>query len=219
MMKKTMEIGVIGLGKFGSQFGATLVELGHKVIGVDGDQAKARAAQEMLTTVYVADATDKAALLQLGFGDLDAVAVSVGGSMETSILITLNLQELGVENIIAKAVSPAHRKVLERIGANQVIQPEADVAAHTAYRLSNPGLLDFLPIGEGVLIQERTVNAWAGKTLVDLNLRTKNGILVAAVCKGNGEEFSFVPNPGVPFDEGDKVLLIGNRSDVEKLQT
>lgn len=218
-MQKKPDIGVIGLGKFGLRFGATLTELGHDVIGIDADPARARASQDVLTQAYVADATDKAALEQLGFQDLDTVAVSVGGSMETSILATLNLQEIGVRNIIAKASSPAHRKVLERIGAHQVIQPEADVAMHTAYKLSNPGLLDFLPIGEGVLIQERVVDAWAGKSLLDLNLREGSGVLVAAVSRGHDAEFRFVPNPKVPFEKGDKLLLIGNRKAVEALMT
>ena len=218
-MREKTEVGVIGLGKFGLHFGITLTELGHTVIGLDTDAGRTRAAQEHLTQVYQADATDKAALVQLGFQHLDTVAVSVGGSMETSILATLNLQELGVRTIIAKATSPAHRKVLERIGAHQVIQPEADVARHTAYKLSNPGLLDFLPIGEGVMIQERTVDAWAGKTLVDLNLRNESDVLVAAVCHGQGEEYRFVPNPVIPFNKGDKLLLIGNRTAITALVT
>lgn len=208
-MRKTLEVGVIGLGKFGVNLAITLAELGHRVVGVDSDDHKVRLAQDYLAQVYAGDATDKTVLSQLRFQDLDAVAVSVGGSMETSILATLNLQEIGVREIIVKAVSPAHRKVLKRIGATHVIQPEADVATLTAYRLSNPGMLDLLPVGGGVLVQEAEVEAWEGKSLLDLNLRNSSGVLVAAVRQAGSKEYRFVPDPGQVFAKGDRVLLIG----------
>ncbi len=216
-MHTKLEVGVIGLGKFGLRFGATLTELGHKVVGLDTDVNRVRSAQELFSQVFEANATDKAALTQLRFQDLDIVAVSVGGSMEASILVTLNLQELGVKEIIVKAVSQAHAKVLERIGVKRIIQPEADVAVHTAYRLHNPGMLDLLPIGRGVLIQELTVDAWAGKTLVDLTLRT-GGILVAAVRAAGDPEYRFVPDPKKPFAKGDKLLVIGSQEVISTLE-
>lgn len=218
-MRKKLEVGVIGLGKFGLQLAGTLTELGHRVIGVDTDEQHVQSAQEVLSQVYLADATNKTVLEQLRFQDLDAVAVSVGGSMETSILVTLNLQEIGVPKIIAKAVSAAHRKVLKRLGAHQVIQPEADVAIHTAHRLVNPGMLDLLPVGGGVLVQENVVDAWEGKSLLSLNLRNNSSILVAAVKRVGENEYRFVPDPNIPFGKGDKVLLIGKQAAVLALKT
>ena len=217
-MHKTLEIGVIGLGKFGLELAATLTELGHRVVAVDANEHKVRAARDYVAQVFSGDATDKAVLTQLRFQDLDAVAVSVGGSMESSILVTLNLQEIGVREIIVKAVSPAHRKVLRRIGATRVVQPEADVAVHTAHRLSNPGMLDLLPLGSGVLVQEALVDAWDGKTLVSLNLRNK-GVLVGAVRRKDESEYRFVPDPAVPLAKGDSLLLIGDRRAVLDLKT
>lgn len=216
-MKKTLEVGIIGLGKFGMQLGTSLAEMGHKVIGVDMDAEKVRRAQECFSQAYIANATDKAALAQLQFQALDTVAVSVGEAMDTSILVTLNLQELGVKNIIAKAISPAHRKVLKRLGAHHVVQPEIDVARHTAYRLNTPGLLDFLPVGGGVLVQEMVVDAWEGKNLLDLNLRN-SGVLVAAVQCPPEKEYTFVPDPAKPFAKGDKLLVIGSEKAVAGLK-
>ena len=218
-MRNALEVGIIGLGKFGMQMGTTLVGLGHKVVGLDTDSHRVRQAQELFSQVFEADATDKTVLTQLRFQDLDTVAVSVGGSMEASILITLNLQEIGVKKIIAKAVSPAHRKILNRVGAHQVIQPEADVAAITAQRLTNPGMLDYLPVGGGMLVQEAVVEEWAGKRLIDLNLRNTNGVLVAAVCRAGEDSYQFVPDPGLPFTKGDKLLLIGKVQNVQGLKT
>ena len=218
-MRKRLEVGVIGLGKFGMQFAATLMELGHRVVGIDESDIRVQKAQELLSQVYQADATEKNVLQQLRFQDLDAVAVSVGGSMETSILITLNLQEIDVPKIIVKAISSSHRKVLRRLGAHQVIQPEADVATHTAHRLTNPGMLDLLPVGGGVLVQESVVEAWEGKSLISLNLRNNSSILVAAVKKLAEDEYRFVPDPHLTFAKGDKVLLIGKQDAVLALKT
>lgn len=216
-MKESKEIGIIGLGKFGMQLGASLTELGHKVIGIDMDPEKARLAQDSFTQAYVANATEKNALIQLQFQDLDTVAVSVGEAMDTSILVTLNLHELGVKNIIAKAISPAHRRVLKRLGAHHVVQPEIDVARHTAHRLSTPGLLDFLPVGGGVLLQELVVDKWDGKSLIELNLRN-GGVLVAAVRRPPDKEYSFVPDPSLPLAKGDRLLIIGKEKAVADLQ-
>lgn len=216
-MKKGKEIGIIGLGKFGMQLGTSLAGLGHKVIGLDMDPEKVRQAQENFTQAYVANAVEKTALTQLQFQDLDIVAVSVGEAMDTSILVTLNLQELGVKNIIAKAISPAHVKVLDRIGAHHVVQPEIDVAKHTAHRLSNPGLLDFLPVGGGVLVQELLVNEWEGKSLIDLNLPNR-GVLVAAIHRIIDKEYVFVPDPSQFLSKGDKLLVIGKEKAVAELK-
>ena len=210
-MKKTLEVGIIGLGKFGRQFGATLTELGHNVLGVDIDPQRVHAVQDIFPQTYVADATDKAALAQLKLQSCDTVAVSVGSTMDASILITLNLQELGTKDILVKAVSPAHRKVLGKLGVGRVLEPEIDVAIQAAYRLNTPGMLDLLPIGSGVLIQELVVDNWAGKSLAELKLRDTNGLLVAAICAEGEAEYVFVPDPHRPLTRGDKLLLIGYR--------
>ncbi|MDL2286648.1 TrkA family potassium uptake protein [Desulfococcaceae bacterium OttesenSCG-928-F15] len=208
-MKKTLEVGIIGLGKFGRQLGIMLTELGHNVLGVDIDPQRVHAVQDIFPQTYVADATDKTALAQLKFQSCDTVAVSVGSTMDSSILITLNLQELGAKDILVKAVSAAHRKVLTKLGVGRVLEPEIDVATQVAYRLNTPGMLDLLPIGSGVLIQELIVDKWAGKSLAELKLRDTNGLLVAAICAANDTEYVFVPDPHQSLTQGDKMLLIG----------
>ena len=209
IMKDTREVGIIGLGKFGLQLGTTLASLGHKAIGLDANPARVHLAQDVLTQAYEADASDKAALSQLKFHTLDTVVVSVGEVLDASILIVLNLQELGAKNIIVKSASPSHKKVMQRIGVSRIIQPEIDVATHLAYSLDNPGMLDMLPIGRGVVLQEVTVVKWAGKTLKELNLRDVSGVLVAAVMEAGKSDYLFVPDPGRPFSPGDKLLMIG----------
>ncbi|MDY0307458.1 MAG: TrkA family potassium uptake protein, partial [Desulfovibrionaceae bacterium] len=169
-MAKKIEIGVVGLGKFGYALAESVKELGHVAVGVDADEAMVRRAQVVLDQVFQADGTDKKVLEQLGFQNLDYVVVSIGKSMEASILVAMNLQELGVKNIWVKAISPEHEKVLKRLGVHFVVFPEQFVARQLAHRMAVPGILDYLPLGEGVLVQEIKVERWAGKSLRDLNL-------------------------------------------------
>lgn len=215
---KKLEIGIIGLGKFGLQLGVSLMENGHRVIGLDKDETVVKSVQDSLSRVYRGDATDKTALDQLRFQDMDCVAVSVGSSMETSILAALNLHDLNVRHILAKAVSPQHRAVLRRLGVHTVVQPEMDVAKLTAMRLSNPGMLDFIDVDGGVLLQQTEVNAWAGKTLADLNLTTMHQVMVVAIKKPEEKDFRFVPDPRVPLNKGDILMLIGGKDAVLSLK-
>ncbi len=214
---KRLEVGVIGLGKFGLQFGSTLTELGHRVIGLDGSDARVRLAQDMLARVYKGDATDKVLLEQLRFQDLDCVAVSVGHSMEASILVALNLHDIQAKHIIVKAISQEHRKVLMRLGVHRVVQPEVEAAMQAAHRVSNPGMLDFLPLGGGVLLQQVTINAWEGKALMDLNLTNKHGVMAVAVKHPGERDFVFVPDPKAILNKGDSLVLIGKPEEILSL--
>lgn len=213
-MAKKLEVGVIGLGKFGFSLAERLVEIGHSVVGVDGEERAVRRAQTILAQVYQADARDKEALEQLGFQDLDHVMVSVGKSMEASILVALNLQELKVPKIWVKAMSEEHQKVLDRIGVDMVVFPEQYVARQLAYRIAVPGLLDYLPLGEGMMVREITVDKWAGKSLRDLNLPTTHHIQVVAVKPVGEVGFSFVPKADQPLGKGDVLVVLGNSEDV-----
>lgn len=217
-MRNKMEIAVIGLGKFGMQVGSTLTELGHRVAGIDQDESKVRQASEFFAQAFTIDAADKTALEQIRIQDFGMVVLSVGKSMETTILAALNLQELGVRKITVKASSAELRKVLIRLGITNVVQPEVDVAVLTAQRISNPGMLDLLPVGGGVLVQEVTVERWDGKTLMELDLMNKYGVLAMAVKKHTELEYRFVPDPQAKFAKGDQLILLGRPGSVLALE-
>jgi trk system potassium uptake protein TrkA len=216
-MAKKIEIGVVGLGKFGYALAESVKELGHVAVGVDADEAMVRRAQAVLDQVFQADGTDKKVLEQLGFQNLDYVVVSIGKSMEASILVAMNLQELGVKNIWVKAISPEHEKVLKRLGVHFVVFPEQFVARQLAHRMAVPGILDYLPLGEGVLVQEVKVERWAGKSLRDLNLPATHRVQVVAVKREGESRFSFVPRPDQVLNEGDVLVLLGHAEDVLEL--
>lgn len=206
---KKKEIGVIGIGRFGFSLSQTLTELGHRVVGLDLDTDRVQRLSHDLTAVYSGDATDKSVLEQLRFQDLDTVVVSIGKSMEPSILTVLNLLDLNVQQLIVKASSPQHAIVLQRLGVHQVVQPEMEIARQTAHRINNPGLLDFLTLGGGTLLQTVTVKKWAGKTLMELNLPSDHGIMAVAEKNKGDRDFSFVPSPRKSLEEGGQLVLIG----------
>ncbi|MDD4951741.1 MAG: TrkA family potassium uptake protein [Desulfovibrionaceae bacterium] len=212
-----MEVGVVGLGKFGLTLAESLVELGVTVLGVDGDGERVRQAQGVLAQVFQADGTNKRALEQLGFQDLDCVVVSTGRSMEASLLVVLNLQELGVKKIWVKAVSVEHEKVLLRLGVSFAVIPEQYVARQIAHRLSVPGLLEYLGLGEGVLVKEVTVDKWHGNSLRELKLTSAYRVQVVAVKKLGAKAFDFVPAADDVLEKGDVLVVIGQADDVLKI--
>ncbi|CCH48033.1 potassium channel family protein [Pseudodesulfovibrio piezophilus] len=217
-MAGKMEIGVIGLGKFGFSLAEALANLGHDVVGVDLNDEHVRRAQDKLAQVFQADATDEKALEQIGFKDLEKVIVSTGSSMEASLLVVLNLQALGVKNIWVKAISEKHERVLYKLGVPYVVFPEAFVAFQLAHRLTTPGIHDYLGLGADVVTREILIDRWAGKTLRDLDLTNRYQVQVVAYRKNGEADFSFVPRADKRFEEGDVIVLIGKTQDVLQIE-
>ncbi len=209
-MPKKIEVGIIGLGKFGYALAEALRELGHDVVGIDADMDKIDRAQSVLTHAYQADGTDKNALRQTGIHEMDYVAVSIGNSIGTSILVTLNLLELGVDKTWVKAVSEEHQRVLSKLGVDYVIFPEQFVARQLAHRLAVPGLLEYLPLGSGIMVSQVTVDIWSGKTIKQLALPSKKGVQIVAVKQAGVQEFSFVPQADIVLSKGDILVLLGH---------
>lgn len=217
MAEEKLDIGVIGLGKFGLELALTLSSLGHNVVGLDAREERVRMAQDDLATVYRGNATDITVLRQLRFEDLDPVIVSVGDSMEDSLLIVLALQEMNVRNIHVKANSLEYQKILNRLGVSHVIMPQHEIAVQFAHRLGTPGMLDVLPLGEGVLVRELTVEAWDGKSLNELSLPTKYRVIVLALRGKGAQHYHFVPAPDQPLSAGDRMVVLGQIEHVLKL--
>ena len=216
-MTKKRDVGIIGLGKFGSAMALYLLELGHSVLGVDHSEVKVRSMQSMLSQVFAADATDMTVLKQLGFAELSHVMVCVGHSMETSILATLNLKELGVENVWVKAVSEQHERVLEKLGADFVVFPERFVARQLAHRLSVPGLVQFQTLSDGVVVQELKVDTWSGKTLRELDLTNKYQLRVVAVQRAGKKEYDYLLHADMVLAKGDVIMALGNQDSLLKI--
>lgn len=213
-----MKFAVIGLGSFGSYLAKTLYEKGHDVLVIDKDKDKVEEAKDFSTQAVWMDSADKESLQALGVQDMDVVIVSLGPEMESSILTVLYLHELGVNKILAKALSVDHGKILEAIGATEVIYPERDMAIRLAQRLSSRNVLEYLPLAENISIQEIVPpEAFIGKKLKDLDLTNKYRVQVIAVRQLVPEKLIFIPGADFVIKDSDVLVVMGEESNIAEL--
>jgi trk system potassium uptake protein TrkA len=172
---------VIGLGRFGGAVAASLLELGHEVLGIDEDEHIVQEWSDRLTHVAAADSTDNDALRQLGVPDFHRAVVGIGSDIEASVLTVLALSEIGVADITAKASSDKHGKILRSVGAHHVIYPEAAMGERVAHLITGK-MLDFIEFEDGFAIAKvRAPREAGGRTLADVGLRTRYGVTVVGV--------------------------------------
>ena len=212
------QVGVIGLGKFGYQFGMTLVNLGHKVLGIDRDKDNINKAQKNLTLVYEADAMQKQALAQIGISDMTHVLVSVGSSISASTMISMYLKELAVPNVWVKAIHSDHAKLLKKIGVDEVIIPEHIAAEQLANKIATPGLIEKLSIDPAKVIREMTIDRLAHKTLRDIDLTNRYDSQIIAVKRFGQEKYQFIPKADDTLFRGDNIIVIGDAKQLEKIR-
>ncbi len=202
------EIAVIGLGKFGYYFAATLVELGHTVIGIDNNQTRIQYARDSLSQVYKADATDQSALEQSGLGEVSHVLISVGDSIAASCMITMYAKEMGVPQVWVKAVSPDHQRLLRKLNVDEVIIPEQMAAIQLASKVAIPGFLQYAVFDPEVSFQELTVDRWTGKNLRELDLPRKHHVQVLSLKKQDEDKITYMPDPDYRFQQGDTIIVL-----------
>ncbi|MGQ9673234.1 MAG: potassium channel family protein [Candidatus Aminicenantales bacterium] len=215
-----IKFAIIGLGSFGSNIARTLYERGHEVLAIDKDKEKIELAKSFSTHAVLMDSADKESLEAVGIREMDIVVVSLGPEMEASILTVLHLHELGIKRIIAKALTEDHAKILEAVGATEVIYPEKDMAIRTALRLTNPNVLECLPLMSGISIQEiAPPEKFIGKSLKELDLRNKYGIQVIAVRELVPERTIYVPRADFIIKDSDVLIVMGEEKQLDKLMS
>ncbi len=213
-----MKFAVIGLGSFGSNIAKTLYEKGNEVLAVDEDKEKIEEVKNFVSHAINMDAADKENLQAMGIQDMDVVIVSLGPEMEASILTVLYLNEMKTKRIVAKALTEDHAKILESVGATEVIYPEKDMAIKTALKLSCPNVLEYLPLISGFGIQEiAPPEKFIGKNLRELDLRNKYGIQVIAIKELIPEKTTFVPKADFVLKDSDILVIMGEEKQLEKI--
>jgi trk system potassium uptake protein TrkA len=171
------------------------------------------------TEAIVLNATDKAALRSLGLENMDAVIVATGTNISNSVLICLYLQEIGVKRILAKAIDEDHETILKRMGAAEIIHPERDIALRVARSLSKPNLLDFIPLAEGFeLVEIGPPREFIGKSLRQLELRTKYNVFIIAIQETVPENFVFVPPADFVLKDSDVMIMLGRTDDIDRIK-
>jgi trk system potassium uptake protein TrkA len=208
---------VIGLGRFGTSVAETLYSLGNDVLAVDHDEDVVQNISDKVTHAVQVDANDENSLRALGIRNFDCAVISIGSDIQSSVLATLLVKELGVKHIVAKATTASHAKVLYKIGANRVVFPERDMGVRVAHNLVSSNILDYIELSPDFSIAEVvSPEEWHNKTLRELNVRAQYGINVMAIKRNNDIDVS--PSPDNIIEQGDIIVAIGGIGDLNKLE-
>ena len=208
---------VIGLGRFGSALARQLCKLGAEVLALDVKGDYVQQIANDVTHVVVGDAQDKEVLRALGVRNLDCAVIAIGDNLAASVLITMNLKELGVPYIVCKAHDETHRKVLEKLGVDRVVIPEHEYAQRLARTLNSHNVLDYIELSEDFgILDVPAPKSWIGKSLRELNVRAKLGVTIIAV--ENGGKTNVSPTADYAVGEGDTLVMLGDNVALEKVQ-
>lgn len=208
---------IIGLGNFGRTLATTLSKAGHQVLIVDGDADAVNNMADIVTNAVIGDPANESVLRAAGVKDYDCAVVCYS-HMEDSILITLTLKDLGVKEVVARATSEMHQRVLEKVGADSVVFPERDMGEKLAYRLDRSNVMEYIEFsGEYSIVEIKTPKDWIGKSLITLDIRKKYRVTVIAVHDGESGTTDINPSATRVFDDNDTITLMGRNEDIEKV--
>ncbi|GEL76040.1 potassium channel family protein [Tenuibacillus multivorans] len=208
---------VIGLGRFGGSICKELSKEGKEVLAIDMDEDKVNEYKEIATHAVIADSTDELALKELGFRNIDHVIVAIGDNIHASILTTLILGEFGVRKITVKAQNNYHEKILEKIGADEVVHPERDMGRRIAHSIISSNVLDYLELSDEYSVVEiKAGEKLSDKTLIELDIRKKFGCNVVAIKRGKDINVSPMPNEQIIMN--DILIIIGSDKDISRFQ-
>lgn len=208
---------IIGLGRLGSAMLDTLLSLDHEVLGIDFDEDLVQdlSAAYPRAHLVAADATEESVLRDLNVAGFDGAAVVIGENMEAGILAVVNLKEIGVPFVVARAMSKVHARVLEKIGADRIIEPERDMGAQVARTMASPAVIDYVDLGEDeALIESEVPREWVGKSLADLHLSRQSGLTILAI-KPKGKAGT-IPSGDTVLNEGDVIVVGGTKKDLDR---
>ncbi len=214
---KAQQFVVIGLGRFGSSLALELMAMGYEVLGIDHLEERVEEMSGQLTHAVMADATDEGIMRSLGVRNFDCGIVAIGDNMERSILAAILLKELGIKQVVAKAISILHGRALSKLGVDRVIFPERDMGIRVAHQLVTPHLLDYIEISKDYKIVELNVpSCMDGKSLSELNTRGKYGCSIIALNRKDG--IIVAPTAHDHVSQGDIMVVIGSNESIEEFE-
>jgi trk system potassium uptake protein TrkA len=206
---------VIGLGSFGSTVAQELQRLGNDVLGIDREERRVSAVADHVAHAVIADVRDERVLDELGLADYDGVIVAIGEDLESNVLCTLALKDLGVRQIWVKALTSSHHRILSRLGVSRIINPEHEVGLHVAQTLTHPTVLDYISLGNGYYVVALDLpDKLDGRRLADLELERRYGIRYLGLKRGSTPDFG---NTEVVLRGGDQLLLAGQQESLQRL--
>jgi len=195
----------------------TLSSLGYDVLGIDpdGELVQELSGEFPRANFVSADATDESTLRDLNVEQADGAAVVIGEDIEASILATANLKELGVPFVVARAMSKLHARVLRKIGADRIIEPERDMGEQVARTMASPAVMDYVELGgDEALIEAEVPEEWVAKSLAELQLSRESGLTVLAIKPKGGS--GTIPSGDTVLHEGDVLVVGGTKKNLDR---
>ncbi len=217
MKRKKRSFCIIGLGRFGQTLAVNLAKTEHQVLIIDENEEVINALSDTVTNAVVGDPTSESVLRAAGVEDYDCAVVATAENINDSILTTLALKDIGIKQLVARASSDQHRRVLEKLGADMVVFPEKDMGEKLVGILDRNNVLEYIEFSDTHAIVEVAVpEKWIGKSLAQLDVRRKYGVTVLAVnAPESGMNIS--PDPTKPFSEDETVALLGEIAAIDRI--
>lgn len=218
------QFAVIGLGRFGLSVAKTLTEQGCQVLAIDKDEELVQEASEFVTEAVQVDSTDEKSLKAVGIKNVDVAVVGIGTNLEASILTTLTLKDMGVQEIVARAVTQEHGKVLEKVGATKVVFLERDMGIRVANSLVSPSIIEHIYLSPEFSIMETLApQHFIGQSIGGLDIRARHGLTIIGVRKKDQPdkkvcELNIAPKADYVITQGDVLILLGSNENLNKFK-
>lgn len=207
---------VLGIGRFGEATATKLYEKGIYVTAVDNNYKKIEKIANNVSSAIQADITEEVAMKSLGISNYDIAIIATGTDLEASIQATLICKDSGVKQVIAKAISKSHARILTKIGADQIVFPELDTGDRLANMISGKNILDLNQFSSDYsLCEVKAKKEWIGKTLIELDFRNRYKVNVIAFKSYQDMILDFDPN--LPIEKDDSLIVIGSNENADKL--
>ena len=208
---------VFGLGRYGYAVAKELVNNGAEVLAVDSDESLINTASLDVPFCKCADITDLETLKQLGIANVDVVIIAMANNLEASVMSVMLCKELGVKTVIAKCSNEMHKRILSKVGADKVVFPERESGIRLAKNLLSSGFVDVIELSNDVSMVELDVKPeWAGKSLIELNLRKKYDMNIIAIRQENNLQTHIDPN--LKLENNMQLVVILNKSKLHKIK-
>ncbi len=215
-MARKKTFAVIGLGRFGTSVLNELIELDNEVLAIDINDERVNEVSNIASHSIICDTTDEDALVNIGIKNIDHVVVAIGDNVQASILTSLILKELNVEEITVKAQNDYHERVLKKIGITDIIHPEQDMGKRIARRISSRFISDTLELSKKYsLVELKATDKIINKKLIELNLRNKLGINIVALKRNDD---ILIPEADDYIKENDIIIIVGSNFSIEKFE-
>lgn len=211
------QIAVLGLGRFGYNLAVRAYELGFDVAAIDNHEDIVQDIADKVTLAVQADVTDLNTLHSLGLQNADIAVISLASDINASLNAVINVQELGIPIIYAKAHNEKHARVLYKLGVDKILFPEKEMGERLAENLVSGNVYDLFELDTEHTVTEVAVSeSWVGKSLIQLDLRGKYKLNVIAI-KRNGEAI-ISPEPNEVVREKDTIIVVGEDKTIDALR-